>query len=662
MSYKIFEHDPLLKPYEEDINLRMNNYFRTKKAILTSGQSLSDFANGHEYFGFHKTDKGWFYREWAPAAEEVYLTGDFNDWQWLSLPLKKGANGVWEVFIDGDKTLYNGCHVKTIVKHDGKLLERIPLYIRRVEQNPVDHSWCGVIVDLPEYKWKRKKFTPKKNLYIYECHVGMAQEDLKVGTYKEFCDNVLPRIKNAGYNTIQIMAIMEHPYYGSFGYQVSSFFAPSSKYGTQNELKELIDKAHSLGIAVLLDVVHSHAIKNTAEGINEFDGTTYQFFHEGEKGDHPAWGTKLFNYGKHEVIHFLLSNLKYWLTEFKFDGFRFDGVTSMIYHDHGLGSAFTDYSKYFSLNTHSEAITYLQLATDLIKEVNPNAIIIAEDMSAMPGMCLPVCEGGVGFDYRLAMGTPDLWIKLIKEQPDEFWNVWHIWHELTSRRPNEKYIGYAESHDQALVGDKTIIFRLCDKEMYTDMNKSSDNGVIARGIALHKMIRLVTLSAGGEGYLNFMGNEFGHPEWIDFPREGNGWSYFYCRRQWHLVEDKNLKYHYLADFDKDILALCKKRRIFTKPAKALYIDGDKQVLVYKRGGLTFLFNFSPVNSYEGYTVKVAQKGTYKVALSSDDWCYGGYGRVAHAVEYQSQKQTNGDNELKIYLPTRTAICLIKTNK
>ncbi|MBQ3572712.1 MAG: alpha amylase C-terminal domain-containing protein, partial [Clostridia bacterium] len=439
-------------------------------------------------------------------------------------------------------------------------------------------------------------------------------------------------------------------------------FAPSSKYGNENELKALIDKAHALGIAVLLDIVHSHAIKNTSEGINEFDGTSYQFFHEGERGDHPAWGTKLFNYAKGEVIHFLLSNLKYWMTNFHFDGFRFDGVTSMIYHDHGLGAAFTDYSKYFSLNTDTEAITYLQLATELIHEINPNAIAIAEDMSAMPGMCLPIEEGGIGFDYRLAMGTPDMWIKLIKEQRDEFWSMWRIWGELTSRRPGEKYIGYAESHDQALVGDKTLIFRLCDKDMYTDMNKNSDNQTIARGIALHKLIRMVTMSAGGEGYLNFMGNEFGHPEWIDFPREGNGWSHFYCRRQWHLQDDKSLKYHYLSDFDKDMLSLCKKRRVFNSKPQALFIDADKQVLIFKRGGVTFLFNFSPVNSYEGYLARITQKGTYKVALSSDDYCYGGYGRVAHAVEYEAKKTEDGKYELPIYIPTRTVICLVKKPK
>ena len=662
MSYRIFELDPYLLPYKADIELRMANYARKRRELVGEDGSLKDFANAHEYFGFHKTDKGWFYREWAPGADEVYLTGDMNGWKWLELKLERLENGIFEIFLPGTNALYNGCHVKAIIHRGDDLLERIPLYIRRVEQDIYTHAWCGVIVDESEYKWKKKKFTPKKELFIYECHIGMAQEKEGIGTYREFQENILPRIRDLGYNTIQIMAIMEHPYYGSFGYQVSSFFASSSKYGTPNELKELIDTAHHMGIAVLLDVVHSHAVKNTYEGINEFDGTSYQFFHEGARGDHPAWGTKLFNYNKNEVIHFLLSNLKYWMEEFHFDGFRFDGVTSMIYHDHGLGTSFTDYSKYFSINTDTEAITYLQLANELIREINPKAITIAEDMSAMPGMCLPVEDGGIGFDYRLAMGSPDMWIKLLKEEWDEQWDMWRIWGELSSRRPSEKYIGYSESHDQALVGDKTLMFRLCDSKMYTDMSKDSKDETVARGMALHKMIRLVTLSLGGEGYLNFMGNEFGHPEWIDFPREGNGWSYFYCRRQWHLADDENLKYKYLLEFDRAMVKLAKDKGIFKKAPRCLFIDKDKQVLVYERRGVIFAFNFSPTNSYDGYWLTVPSKGKYRVIMSTDSEHFGGYGRVSEDYVYESSKHPDKLHKFQIYLPARTAICVVRVKE
>ena len=443
MSYKIIELDSALKPYENDIKLRMDLYHKTRKELLGKNKDIVNFASGADYFGFHRTDDGWVYREWAPGAEKMYLMGDMNEWNPTSLPMTKKENGIFELYLKGKDYLYDGCKVKAVVIHNGKKLERIPLYIHRVVQDPKTIAWCGEIVDEEPYVWHDSNFKMHKKPFIYECHIGMAEEEQKVGTFNEFTENILPRIKDLGYDTIQIMAIMEHPYYGSFGYQVSNFFAVSSRFGKPNELKHLIDTAHGLGIGVLLDVIHSHAVKNTAEGINEFDGTDYQFFHTGEKGEHPAWGTKLFNYGKHEVIHFLLSNLKYWQNEFHFDGFRFDGVTSMLYHDHGLGTAFTDYSKYFSLNTDVEAITYLQLANELIHKNKPYALTIAEDMSGMPGMCLPIEDGGIGFDYRLTMGVPDMWIKLLKTQKDEDWNMHYIYYELTGRRPKEKCIGYA---------------------------------------------------------------------------------------------------------------------------------------------------------------------------------------------------------------------------
>ena len=472
--------------------------------------------------------------------------------------------------------------------------------------------------------------------------------------------NILPRVKDQGYNTIQIMAIMEHPYYGSFGYQVSNFFAASSRYGHSAELKELIDTAHSMGIAVLLDVVHSHAVKNTAEGINEFDGTDYQFFHSGAKGNHQAWDTKLFNYGKNEVLHFLLSNLKYWMEIFHFDGFRFDGVTSMLYHDHGLGSAFSNYDMYFSMNTDTEAVTYLQLANELVHQINPNAITIAEDMSGMPGMCIPIRQGGIGFNYRLSMGVPDFWIRTLQEQKDDDWDLGKMWYELTSRRPKEKNIGYCESHDQALVGDKTIMFRLCDAEMYTGMSRLfPKTPTIDRGLALHKMIRLITASCAGEGYLNFMGNEFGHPEWIDFPREGNGWSYHYCRRQWSLVDNKDLYYANLSAFDKAMVHLLKEERLLDKATELLLLNHGDKVISYRKGNLIFVFNFHPQRSYDGYELPMPKSGNYKVVLSTDDEAFAGDQRIDSSYVYTSRVQSDGRLGFQCYLPSRAAIVFKK---
>ena len=656
MKPKIFQYDKGLLPYAGDIALRMELYSKKLESLLPNGGSLRDFANGHRYFGFHKTEAGWFYREWAPGAEAVYLTGDFCNWERKKYPLKRLENGVFELFLPGKDTLKDGMQVQTVVVSGGRELERIPLYARRVVQNP-DHSWNAVIYDAEPFSWTDGKFKPKKKLFIYECHIGMAQEEGRVGTYREFTENVLPRVKKLGYNTIQLMAVMEHPYYASFGYQVTNFFAPSSRFGRPEELQKLIDTAHKMGIAVLLDVVHSHACPNTREGINAFDGTDYQFFHKGSRGDHPAWGTKCFDYGKKEVVHFLLSNLKYWLEEYHFDGFRFDGITSMLYRDHGLGTDFTDYSKYFSMNTDVDAVTYLQLATALTRQVNPNAVLIAEDMSALPGLCLPIQDGGVGFDYRLAMGEPDFWIRLLKEVPDEHWDLHKIYWELTIRRPKEKVIGYCESHDQALVGDKTLMFRLCDAKMYTAMAKNIPDLTIDRGMALHKILRLLTMTLGGDGYLTFMGNEFGHPEWIDFPREGNGWSYHYCRRQWSLADNPNLKYGYLRDFDRDAVKLCKQLRVLSGKDTQLWVDNEKKILIYRKAKGIFAYNLHPENAYEGCFVTVDEPGEYDVIMSTDDFCYGGFGRVYH--QRYGTITEDGRTGLKLYLPNRTAIVLKK---
>ena len=654
---KIFSCDPLLKSYRSDLMLRKQLLEKTLERILPEGGSLSDFASGHLYFGFHKTDDGWYYREWAPGADKLFLTGDFCNWDRYACPMEKKENGVFELFLPGTDRLKTGTKVMTVVCRGDQELERIPLYIHRVEQDPTDHSWCGVIWDEGPFAWTDDGFKPRKRLFIYECHIGMAQEEGKLGSYREFTENVLPRIHKLGYNTLQIMAIMEHPYYASFGYQVTNFFAASSRFGTPEDLKNLINTAHKLGISVLLDVVHSHACKNTREGINQFDGTDYQFFHDGDRGEHPAWGTKCFNYGKPEVIHFLLSNLKYWLEEYHFDGFRFDGVTSMLYRDHGLGKAFTGYDSYFSMNTDVEAVTYLQLANLLTREVNPNAITIAEDTSALPGLAMPIAWGGVGFDYRLAMGEPDMWIRLLKEVPDEYWDLNNIYYELSIRRPKEKIIGYCESHDQALVGDKTIMFRLCDKEMYWGMEKSSQNMIIDRGIALHKMLRLLTMSLGGEGYLTFMGNEFGHPEWIDFPREGNGWSYHYCRRQWSLADNPALRYEYLNDFEKAMVALGKRQRVFTGRDRQLCMENEKKWMAYQKGAGIYVFNFHPTESYTGCFVPVPEEGSSKVVMSTDDFCFGGYGRVHHQTYETVEK--DGKTGILLYLPCRTALVLEK---
>ena len=662
-KWKILEIDPWLKDYENDINLRMNEFDKEKNRILNNGQTLKDFANAHQYYGFHKVKNGWIYREWAPNAQSLYLIGDFNNWDRHSHPLKKINDGDWEIFIKGIRTLAHKSRIKVLVEANGKIKDRIPLYAKRVERD--ENLDFAAIIENPRknFSWTDEKFKIKKeNLLIYEAHIGMASEEGKVATYKEFEKQMLPRIKKDGYNTIQLMAIAEHPYYGSFGYQVSNFYAPSSWYGENNDLKSLINKSHEMGLNVIMDLVHSHSVKNTAEGINEFDGTDYQFFHSGDEGNHPDWDSKLFDYGKPEVIHYLLSNIKYWLEEYHFDGFRFDGVTSMIYKNHGRGENFDNYSKYFSMNTDIEAINYLQLANELIREIKPKAITIAEDMSAMPGMCLPVKYGGVGFDYRLAMGMPDFWEKTLKKR-DEDWDLGNMWYELSTHRPEEKRIAYVESHDQALVGSKTTIFQLADKEMYWHMDKNSENIIIDRAIALHKMIRWITISMGSDGYLNFMGNEAGHPEWIDFPREGNGYSHDYAKRKWSILDATYLKYSYLGEFDQAMLKFAQKHKQLGSTIFRLWLDNDRKVIAFRNKEIIYIFNFHPTNSYESFAIPIHDTGKYRTVLDTDESRFGGLDRISKDYIYTAEKLECTDYDgIKIYIPSRTAIALEKCDQ
>ena len=662
----IVKNDPWLEPFEDAIRGRHDHVLYKLNELTNGGkQSLSDFASGHLYFGLHKNSKGWVLREWAPNATEMYLIGDFNGWQEQEeYKMTRIDNGNWEIKLKASQ-MHHGDLYKLKVKWCGGEGERIPTYATRVVQDSNTNIFSAQVwAPAQTYEFKKKHFKPDTNpLLIYECHIGMAQDAEKVGTYIEFKENVLPRIKKDGYNAIQVMAIAEHPYYGSFGYHVSNFFAPSSRFGTPEELKELIDTAHEMGIAVIMDIVHSHAVKNEIEGLGNFAGDGCQFFMQGGRREHPAWDSLCFDYGKNEVIHYLLSNCKYWLEEFKFDGFRFDGVTSMLYYSHGLGEAFGGYGDYYNGHEDDEAIAYLTLANLLIHEVNPKAITIAEEVSGMPGLAAPFKDGGYGFDYRMAMNIPDYWIKTIKELKDEDWKPSSMFWETTNRRQDEKTISYAESHDQALVGDKTIVFRLIDADMYWHFKKGDENFMVNRGIALHKMIRLLTASTINGGYLNFMGNEFGHPEWIDFPREGNGWGYKYARRQWNLVDNKELCYHYLGDFDEAMLNVIKSEKNFQKTpvVEVWHNDGD-QILAFSRGDLLFVFNFSPNRSYTDYGF-ITPQGSYDVVLNTDNKLYGGNGltddSVRHFTNYDPIYEKDGKGWLMLYIPARSAVVLRK---
>ena len=654
---KLVEDDKLLRPFAGIIEKRHRQVLAMEREFTYRTTRLSDSCNSYLYYGLHRTNEGWVFREWAPNATAIYLLGEFNDWRkHPDYALTKVGNGNWEIKLP-QETLEHKMLYRLLVEWNGGSGERLPSHVRRVIQDEYTKIYSAQVWD-PLNPYQMRHESPKRSEYplIYEAHIGMSTEHRRVSTFTEFRLFVLPRIVDLGYNTIQLMAVQEHPYYGSFGYQVANFFAVSSRFGTPDDLKALIDTAHSMGIRVIMDIVHSHAVNNEVEGLSRFDGSYDQYFYPGNRGFHSLWGSRCFDYGKHEVLNFLLSNCKYWLEEFHFDGYRFDGITSMLYWDHGLNKDFTEYNLYYDGNQDENAITYLALANRVIHQVDPEAITIAEDMSGMPGVASPIEDGGMGFDYRMNMGTPDYWIKLLKEKRDEEWHVGDLFYELTNKREEEHTISYAESHDQALVGDKTIFFRLVDKAIYTSMGVFDKNILIERGMALHKMIRLVTIGTAADGYLNFMGNEWGHPEWIDFPREGNGWSYDHARRLWSLVDDENLRFRFLNAFDKSMIQTVNETRVFHWRPEPLVRDNERQVLIFTRGDYLFVFNFNPEKSFPDYVFD-APSGKYTMLLDTDSKNFDGLGRIDEKMEHFTRYVSPGRGQLSLYIPARTGFVL-----
>lgn len=651
--------DPWLEPYQRHLAYRIQKFMERMEDLRQGRPSLSDFASGHEYYGLHRHGDQWIFREWAPNAARVVLVGDFSNWQ--ELPIfeltRINIKGDWECIVPA-RTISHGMEYRLKVYWEGGCGERLPSYARRVVQDEKSKGFNAQVWSPEPYKWQHDRVRLSREApLIYEAHIGMAQETEGVGTFKDFEKKVLPRIIKGGYNTIQLMALMEHPYYGSFGYHVSNFFALSSRYGTPEEFKSLVDTAHKHGIRIIMDIVHSHAVKNEVEGIGRFDGTRYQYFHEGPMGYHENWDSYCFDYGKSEVLHFLLSNCRFWLDEYHIDGFRFDGITSMLYRHHGIGHCFTGYDDYFNGDVDEDAFCYLALANRVIHEIKPYAICIAEDVSGMPGLCAPQTDGGCGFDYRMAMGVTDYWYKLF-DLRDEDWNMFGLWHELTNRRRDERTISYAECHDQAIVGGKSILFRLVDAEIYYNMHKKSQNMIIDRGIALHKLVRLSTAITSGHGYLNFMGNEFGHPEWIDFPREGNQWSYHHARRQWSVCDDEALRFSELNLFDQVFVNFISKTQLLDKsPVQVFHIGQDEKIIVCERSGYWFVFNFNTQQSFADYAFETLP-GKYELVFNTDEERFGGFGRVEPKQEcFTEEVHEDGTCKaiLKVYVPSATAL-------
>eukprot|EP00792_Barthelona_sp_PAP020_P011594 TRINITY_DN568_c0_g1_i1.p1 TRINITY_DN568_c0_g1~~TRINITY_DN568_c0_g1_i1.p1 ORF type:complete len:703 (-),score=199.67 TRINITY_DN568_c0_g1_i1:15-2084(-) len=682
-TYKFVEDDQYLKPFEQIIKNRNLHFEYKLSQINEHGKNIDEFSRSYEKMGVYRTDNGIQIREYVPYAKSVSIVGEFNNWNNNQHKLVPMEFGVWELFLpnddQGNMVIPHNSAVRLSITTENETFTRIPAYINATVQLPSAKHIDGLFWAPPQpFVFQNSRPDPEtlKSLRIYEAHVGMATEDGHIGSYREFADNVLPHIADTGYNCVQLMAIQEHSYYASFGYQVTSFFAPACRSGNPEDLKYLIDKAHGLGVIVIMDICHSHASSNSFDGLNMYNGRSDCYFHSTESGRglHSEWNSRLFDFGNYETEKFLLSNTRYWLDVFHFDGFRFDAVTSLLYHHHGVGVGFTGaYHEYFGENSavDYDGLAYLRLMNHLVhnvitlptvgNEIPRTAITIAEDVSGMPGMGRSVQDGGVGFDYRLAMALPDTWIKYMKLK-DEDWDMGHLTYTLQNTRSDEAVIAYAESHDQALVGDKTLAFWLMDKEMYSGMSiLQAPSPIVERGISLLKLIRSLTMFLGGKSYLNFMGNEFGHPEWIDFPTPANGWSHHYCRRQWGLKSDGLLRYQHILHFDRKLMHLDAKYRLLEAdiPAYVVLTHNEQKLISFDKKNLLFIFNFHPSSSFVDHKIPVRFAGKYTIVFHSDEIEDGGHDRIKLGGEFFTEVDNYmGQNQsLKVYIPSRCLIVL-----
>ena len=634
--------------------------------------SLAHYADLHRRWGVHRQeDGGWLLHEYMPQAEKLWLTTDkINFQRWAHHAFQPVGDGWWRLDLPPE-ALEHGTYMELRVMAPGVegAVRRVPACAQWVEQDKLTPTqWCARLWNPPQpYEWQHARpEAPLPFPRIYEAHVGMAIPALEhrhgqwlprhpksVGSFRLFAEEVLPRIARAGYTAVQLMGVPEHPLYKSFGYQVSSYFAPTSRCGTPDDFRLLVDTAHGLGLRVILDIPHSHSCPNTEQGMARYDGSPYLFAAKDNQ-----WGTASFDYGQKMTRRLLLSNCHYWMEEYRVDGFRFDAVGNMIYVDHGFGDDFSHVGRCFHTENgeprgDEDGILYLALANTLIHELSAPALSIAEEFSGMPGMTSPPEHGGLGFDYRFAMGVPDYWAKFIKGQ-EEGLELGQLWHEMTNHRPYERTINYVECHDQSINGKDAMIWRLMGDEMYTGMALPQQSWNISRGLALYKLMRLITLSTAHCGYLSFMGAEFGHPEWLDDEE--------HAHRQWHLADAPDLKYHQLAAFDRHTLHLLAERHLADMAHSPLLrlLHEEHRLLVFERGTLLLAFNFHELHSQTALDVWVTP-GKYVEADSSDAPAYGGHGNAHNpGLEHFSDPDSGvHEQRITLYVPPLTALVLVR---
>lgn len=608
-------------------------------------------SNAYEYFGSHRKNKNTVvFRVWAPDAKNVSVTGDFNDWSETENPMKplKNSGGVWEAEIKNIKPydMYKYC----ITAADGRTLMKCDPYGFHMETRPGTATKYYEIDDC--YEWHDEKWVEGrngKNIYespvnIYEIHAGSWKQydDGNFYSYRALADALVPYVKKMGYTHIEFMPLTEYPFDGSWGYQVTGYFAATSRYGEPKDLMYLVDKCHENGIGVILDWVPAHFPKD-ANGLYEFDGGPLYEYSDPRKGEHYGWGTRVFDFGKNEVRSFLMSSASFWLKKYHLDGIRIDAVASMLYLDYDRKDGEWVPNKNGG-NENLEAVEFLQKLNENIFRDFPYAMMIAEESTSWPMVTKPVFSGGLGFNFKWNMG----WMNDILRyfSLDGFFRKYN--HDCITF---SMFYAFSEnfvlpiSHDEVVHGKKSLI----DK-----MPGSYDEKFAGVRAFLGYM-----MAHPGKN-LMFMGQEFGQfIEWnyekgldwllLDYPKHRALQNYFKKINEFYKANPAFWQIDYswegfswISSDDKDnsVIAF---RRIDEK---------GKEIIV--------VCNFTNVERCD-YRIGIPKKGAYKIAFNSDDVDFGGEGKGNKGkLKTESINMHGFEQSISLDLPPMSAIYIKKT--
>lgn len=604
----------------------------------------------YEFFGVHKIKEGTYaFRVWAPNAKEVAVIGDFNDWDGEANKCVAISPGIWEAIVDNVNVF--DCYKYAILSQDGRTILKADPYAVHQETRPATGS---KVYELKDYKWKDKAWQDKNSIgsvlerpvNIYEIHFGSwkRHEDGNHLTYREMADELVPYVKEMGYTHIEMMPIMEFPYDGSWGYQVTGYFAATSRFGVPEDLMYFVDKCHQANIGVILDWVPAHFPKD-AHGLYEFDGTCCYEYEDLKKGEHKEWGTRVFDYSKNEVKSFLISSAAFWLEKFHFDGIRVDAVASMLYLDYGREDGQWTPNE-FGGNENLEAVEFFKQLNKTMFEIKPGVMMIAEESTAWPMVTMPTEIGGLGFNFKWNMGWMNDMLRYTSLDP-------------LFRKGNHNCITFSFfyafsenfilpiSHDEVVHGKCSLI-----NKMPGEYDMKFD------GMRLF----LAYMMAHPGKKLLFMGSEFG--QFIE-------WN-FQQGLDWLLLDYE--KHRQLQRFTKELNKFYKDNsqlwQIDYSWEGFKWISSDdncNSVIAFRRINkegkeIIAVFNWTP-NNFDSYKIGVPEKGTYKVVLDTSLEKYGGKkSRLSGTYKTINKPMHEQDQCIDIKLNGLSALYIEKVEK